>query len=236
MPPLAAEADAIANILLFIPYGLFFYIQRFNDSTRNRFVKNILIITGWGFVLSILVEIAQLFSLSRNTSLMDVMMNTIGTLSGSILAVFTLKLNNNSAFYSKFLRLIYKPHITILIIYLLLILFAGLIPFNFTASPATLSVQIRQLLSIQTDVITHPSKIFSIIFLYTPLGYLAIRVLYLENKNYSFLRRITLALLACILFAFFILREAITASLIVGAVLVITGVYLTNRTSKVSTV
>jgi drug/metabolite transporter (DMT)-like permease len=39
-----------------------------------------------------------------------------------------------------------------------------------------------------------------------------------------------------ILFAFFILREAITASLIVGAVLVITGVYLTNRTSKVSTV
>jgi len=35
-----------------------------------------------------------------------------------------------------------------------------------------------------------------------------------------------------ILLAFLILREAITVSLLIGAVLVITGVYLTNRTSK----
>jgi len=37
-----------------------------------------------------------------------------------------------------------------------------------------------------------------------------------------------------ILCAFFILQEPITPSLVVGAVLVISGVYLTNRTSKVS--
>ena len=40
--------------------------------------------------------------------------------------------------------------------------------------------------------------------------------------------------ISAILCAFFILAEPITISLAVGAVLVISGVYLTNRTSKVS--
>jgi drug/metabolite transporter (DMT)-like permease len=42
--------------------------------------------------------------------------------------------------------------------------------------------------------------------------------------------------ISAILCAFFILREPITFSLAVGAVLVISGVYLTNRTAKVKTV
>jgi drug/metabolite transporter (DMT)-like permease len=41
--------------------------------------------------------------------------------------------------------------------------------------------------------------------------------------------------ISAILCAFFILREPITLSLIIGAALVISGVYLTNRTAKVKT-
>ena len=41
--------------------------------------------------------------------------------------------------------------------------------------------------------------------------------------------------ISAILCAFFILKEPITLSLMIGAALVISGVYLTNRTAKVKT-
>jgi hypothetical protein len=66
--------DAVVNILLFIPFGLFF---KPNTS--------VLKVTGLGGVLSASIELAQLFFLRRNTQPSDLICNTLGALVGALI-------------------------------------------------------------------------------------------------------------------------------------------------------
>ncbi|MEO8140122.1 MAG: VanZ family protein [Gemmatimonadota bacterium] len=71
--------DAARNILLFAGWGVIWALTAAGSGRRT-----ILRSTGTGICISLLVESAQLFSSNRNSSLMDVTTNTIGSLGGAL--------------------------------------------------------------------------------------------------------------------------------------------------------
>jgi len=75
--------DSITNIVLFIPLGFLFRLsrRRHKDSTCIRAL-------GFGILVSVVIEITQVFLLGRYTSVIDVMTNGAGTWVGAL--IFTL--------------------------------------------------------------------------------------------------------------------------------------------------
>jgi VanZ family protein len=71
--------DAIANILLYIPFG-FFSVQ---SVRRLRTFILVLLVVFAGTALSVALELTQLYDLGRYSTLADVYANTAGTLLGA---------------------------------------------------------------------------------------------------------------------------------------------------------
>ena len=68
--------DVVVNILLYVPLGFFFKGERHTAST----------VVGFAAILSLAVELSQLFSHSRFPATTDVVCNMIGALAGVVLA------------------------------------------------------------------------------------------------------------------------------------------------------
>lgn len=77
--------DAMVNLFIFMPLGIIIYNIRASQNKRN-YLWSILLAMLAGLVLSGIIEIAQLLIKERRTSLVDMLMNTLGSLSGVILA------------------------------------------------------------------------------------------------------------------------------------------------------
>lgn len=77
--------DILANILLFIPFGIF--LSRLIHHGTKFSVFTVLIITLCGASFSFSVEAAQSFMETRYSSLTDITTNTLGTLLGSLLVL-----------------------------------------------------------------------------------------------------------------------------------------------------
>lgn len=77
--------DIIQNILLFMPLGFLSFV-----STNKRNLSVIFVIAALCGILSICVEMLQLFSLDRITSLSDVVTNTAGGFIGGVTAFCTV--------------------------------------------------------------------------------------------------------------------------------------------------
>ncbi len=75
----ASVGDVIVNLLLYIPVGMFGYLA----MQRFRFIGPVVL----GFVLSSLIEIAQFYDVSRDSSPLDVACNTIGSGLGVLLGI-----------------------------------------------------------------------------------------------------------------------------------------------------
>jgi len=83
--------DIVQNILFFIPFG-FLGVLSF---TRNKFFA-VFLVTFFGFIISLNVEILQLLTRDRNTSVTDLASNTIGRCGSccSIYFVWYVSLND----------------------------------------------------------------------------------------------------------------------------------------------
>jgi VanZ family protein len=75
-----SRGDNLSNFLLYVPFGLF----AFRAWRRWPPAARILAITAAGCVLSVAVEIAQRYDLTRDQGMADVYANTAGTLAGAI--------------------------------------------------------------------------------------------------------------------------------------------------------
>jgi VanZ family protein len=77
--------DVVSNVLLYIPFGIFLAASTGRALEERRAWRFVLcgVIAA---VLSILVEVGQLFTVDRATSLLDVVCNTTGGLLGAALA------------------------------------------------------------------------------------------------------------------------------------------------------
>lgn len=78
----ASVGDVIVNLLLYVPVGMFGYLAMVRHA-RLRFTVPIVL----GFVLSTLVEVAQVYDVSRDSSPLDVTCNTIGSGLGVLLGI-----------------------------------------------------------------------------------------------------------------------------------------------------
>jgi VanZ family protein len=77
----AGRGDRIANVLLYVPLG--FCLSLWLDG-RLRHRSAVIVATLFGAVLSLSIEVAQVFISSRVPSLWDVTLNTSGALCGAI--------------------------------------------------------------------------------------------------------------------------------------------------------
>lgn len=74
--------EAAANVLLFLPFGASLRLRGYSIGKTALY----------GFVLSVLVECAQLLFVSgRTTSLDDVLLNTLGAVLGQALLSFSIR-------------------------------------------------------------------------------------------------------------------------------------------------
>src|SRR3954453_23055423 len=71
-------ADILANVLLYIPFGLFAALNR-----RGGKLVGFCVVTCFGGVLSTSMEFTQFYDTDRVASLWDVASNTLGTVVGA---------------------------------------------------------------------------------------------------------------------------------------------------------
>jgi VanZ family protein len=77
----AGRGDRISNVLLYLPLGFCLFLWM-NEHLRRRIAVSIA--TLLGSVLSLAIEVAQVYVSSRVPSLMDLMLNAGGTLLGAV--------------------------------------------------------------------------------------------------------------------------------------------------------
>ena len=74
--------DAVANVLLFVPFGCFLAMA----LAPRRMSARLWLATGLAALFSATVETLQLFTVDRLSSIDDVMANTLGALAGALVA------------------------------------------------------------------------------------------------------------------------------------------------------
>jgi glycopeptide antibiotics resistance protein len=135
-----STSEIVRNILLFMPLGFFFYVY-FDSIKKRKFllVKTLL----FGILMSLGIEIAQLFFRGRVTSTFDFIFNSTGTIIGGTAALFYVRV------YQKPIRrslhgLLKNEPVTIII--LLMIVFqvvASMIPFHMATSAAEIKENLK---------------------------------------------------------------------------------------------
>jgi glycopeptide antibiotics resistance protein len=134
-----SRSDAIANILFFIPLGLLLATRNILHYYRKfSFIDWVTIVTA-GFLCSASVEVLQIFTLDRHTSITDLLMNTLGTAIGAgIMLIIYLRFR---VIIKKILYTVFvgKPEVLIACIFLAVILISYAIPFTF--QPSLMSIK-----------------------------------------------------------------------------------------------
>src|SRR5215471_113460 len=72
--------DFVFNVLLFVPFGVL--LNREAERRRSTLASTALVAAAFGFLLSFIVEYFQEFLPSRDSSLIDVVANTLGAVAG----------------------------------------------------------------------------------------------------------------------------------------------------------
>jgi VanZ family protein len=96
----ANRKDLVVNVLVYAPLGLLLFLSSF---ARNRPVRTVLLATLAGCALSISMETLQQYVPSRDTSTMDVITNTAGTLAGAVLGALFRRGSRGERWLAKWL-------------------------------------------------------------------------------------------------------------------------------------
>ena len=123
----ASIPDILQNILFFVPFG---FLGFFSVNYRRK--RRILIVTFLGSLLSLSVEILQIFTLNRTTSVSDLITNTVGTVIGIFAASFVSQIFPNLVTMLQFGKKAYSKYLFLLIVSLALVSVGSLQPFDFT--------------------------------------------------------------------------------------------------------
>jgi len=90
-PYFSDTGDVLINVLGFIPFGFFFYIYR--DQTRpGGWVRNAVVTVTLSGLISLTIELIQVYLPTRSSSLTDLVCNIAGSLIGAVIALLTLRL------------------------------------------------------------------------------------------------------------------------------------------------
>lgn len=124
--------DVVQNILFFVPFG-FLGVLSF---TRNKFFA-LFAVTFLGFVISLNVEILQLLTPNRNTSITDLVCNTLGSGLGAITAFLLFGIFSLMMKVESFRRAFNNPFYYLFAFAFMVIAASSLQPFDFTLDLST---------------------------------------------------------------------------------------------------
>ena len=132
--------DIFGNVLLFIPLGFLIGL----NIKKMRPIFRIVLAVIFGFLLSLAIEITQLFFLERTTSVIDLFNNTLGSAIGIVCAVFFSSYLEEPLFLM--IRKLAHSQPLALIIAAIVIThsFASIVPFNVTITVSELKKTFKQ--------------------------------------------------------------------------------------------
>lgn len=123
----ASIPDVVQNILLFLPFGFFGFLS----MARKKTIR-ILLITCIGALFSVSIEVLQLFTCDRTTSVTDFVTNTTGTFLGALAAFTALLIFSEIIASSSFRRYCHAFSFYPLMIACAIVVLGTLQPFDFT--------------------------------------------------------------------------------------------------------
>jgi len=132
--------DIVGNIILFMPFGFLMYMFLYDRKTRAKLFLSI----AAGALLSLSIETAQLFIISRDTAIHDLINNTLGTAIGAFAAA--IYAGHVSAFLRKIFYdlLAHKPLLLIVLALLFAQAFSAVMPFTVSVSVSSLIKSVKE--------------------------------------------------------------------------------------------
>ncbi len=170
--------DIVQNILFFIPFG-FFGVLSF---ARNKFFA-LFLVTFFGFLISLNVEILQLFTESRNTSLTDLVCNTLGTGIGALSALIVFSLFCLMMRTKTFRQVINNQYYYLFMLALFIIAAGTLQPFDFTLDVSTVWSGVKEAFAQSTSFSTQLTDELVVGFRFFLFS--VITCLWLRSVNYT---------------------------------------------------
>jgi len=177
IPTHIIQVDGISNILFFIPFGFFLLNALYNpdESTLPKLLLFRIIISG--ALLSMFVELLQVFTIDRSPSLLDVFTNTLGTYFGAYLGYTIRKKGYHRRIKQIIKPILNNPDLFIVSVYLIYLVMASLAPFSINLSPFRIYQKLDSLKILDFNFQSTPLKIWGILYVFTPAGYIIARTL-----------------------------------------------------------
>lgn len=142
--------DIVQNILFFIPFG-FFGVLSF---ARYKFFAMFLVIF-FGFVISLNVELLQLLTPSRNTSITDLASNTLGTAIGALAGLIMFGFFCLMMRAQAFRKMVNNQFYYLFVLAFLVVAAGSLQPFDFTLDVSTVWSGVKQALTESVTFSSH---------------------------------------------------------------------------------
>ncbi len=136
--------DVVSNVLLFLPFGFFWMGSRMGDPRGARPIKVFLATGSLGFLLGLAIELGQLFSPGRTSSLMDAICNGTGAAIGGTTAYFLFR-GLRGRLGMLLLRITReRPSLILLVLLLVVPTAAAFYPFQITLDVSTAWENLKQ--------------------------------------------------------------------------------------------
>jgi glycopeptide antibiotics resistance protein len=165
--------DIVQNILLFIPFGFFVWFL------SKRQLSGILTATLAGSALSIFVELLQLFTEDRISSVTDLITNTAGTFIGTIAGMIFYSLWSVLIHIEAVQKALHEKYLLPVCITAALVFSELLQPFDFTLDVSSVYGKVKAILHNPFSVSFHFRDEVFVLFLFSGFSY--ILATYLTN-------------------------------------------------------
>jgi len=186
----ASIPDIVQNILLFFPFGFVGFLS----LTQARTVRRIALVTGIGALFSGSIELLQLFTTDRTTSLTDLSTNTIGSFCGALAASVALFIASEVRVLPSFRKYRHNTFLFPLLVSCALVAFGMLQPFDFTLDVGSVWPKIRYLFRNPFEF-TLLLRDEGVVFLrFVLLSYVGIRFLRENEHGQSFIKGILMSM------------------------------------------